>query len=308
MPTHLFDTGFLTATGIQRAPLSAAALGQVGAPTAIGGNTPANAIDGSRATTMSLRVADGTNYHFLRIDLGSAQSVSLVRVRDVTSSGFAANLTMTCYVSNTASLSNPTTGSALAAAQVIPGEPITFDGSAAAVTGRYIYLCPNYTVPAGPGITLLSEVEVYITQSFSFAVLKQISVSAQFASTPLPTTAWQSRFPIDAGFHSGAIVLDAKHAEIENGALAAALGCDPISGVSWATLKPIAPTTQLPALSGLFEGTTSSGKRMRLRVPRLYCPGAKLDFALGQFATEGAQFMANLDPTSALVASWEFEN
>lgn len=304
MPRHLFDTGFLTATGLGRYAISGGVFGHVGAVTspAIIGNDPANANDNDPATLASLSIVDGANFDFLRIDLGSAQAVSKVVLKTVGGTGASK---VSCYVSNTASLTNATPGTALAAAQLL-GSAVLFDGSGAPVTGRYLYIAPNTIT--GAGVITIAEVAVYGVVTFPFAVLQSIAVTAGFSAADLRTTAHQTNFPIDVAHHSGAIMLDAKNAEIDPGALAQALACDQYTGVSWTTLKPIAANTPLPPLSGLFEGKDSNGKRMRLRCPLLYAPGAKLDFALGQFATEGVQLVAYIDPTTSLVASWEFEN
>lgn len=304
MPRHLFDTGFLTATGVARLPISVGVYGAGGVPPTMVGDDPTLCYDDNLATNTIIRTTDNANYNFVRLDLGSAQSVYFVQVRLTgATTGFTK---LSVYVSNTASLTNPVSGSAVAAAATA-SDPVLFDGSGAPVTGRYVYIAPN-TI-AGTGSAQIAEVIVFGMSSFSFGVLQSISVTAGYQSADLRTTAWQSRFPIDVAFHSGAILLDAKHVELEPGALARAMGCDPASGVSWTTLRPIAttyPTNQLLPVSGLFEGTDTSGKRMRLRCPKLYLPGAKLDFALGQFATEGLQLVAYMDST-ALVASWEFE-
>ena len=303
MLRHLFDTGFLTASCPLRFPASGAVFGQVGAPGATA-TSPGSVIDGSGGGAVStLNITDAANYAFLRIDLGAAQSVARVVVRGVVATGCTQ---LRCYVSNTASTTNPTVGAALAGAVNLPASPVIFDGSAAPVTGRYLYISPGNITGAG-GVDI-AELDIFVVTSLNFAVLQSISVSAGYQAADLRTTAHQSKFPIDVAWHAGIIHLDAKIAEIEQGALAAALGCDPVTGVSWATLKPIDPTTPLPALSGLFVGKDSNGKQMRLRVPRLYCPGAKLDFALGQFATQSQSFYAYIDPASGTVASWELEN
>ena len=81
MVRHLFDTGFLTATSPTPFTPSAAALGTKGVPPVTGGvGPPANAIDGNSATFADFVVTGATDYEFLRIDLGSAQAVTSVRL------------------------------------------------------------------------------------------------------------------------------------------------------------------------------------------------------------------------------------
>lgn len=301
MSRHWFETGTLTADAPLVASPTAAAEGAVGAGLSLG-DSPGNMIDGNAGTTYRFSVTNGTAYAFIRIDMGSALPISSVALDGIVSTG---PTQMRCFVSNTASLTNPATGTQLAAAQNASGRAVWT--AASPVTGRYIYLSPG-GIPGsgGPWTVTASEVTVWRMGTIPFAVLNRISVQAGFESSPLQAPSAESMFPIDLAFHSGRIEMSAEFVRIEPDALLKVLNCDK-SGTSFTTLTPIKSGTSLPPLTMFLEGLTTAGKRCRFKANKCFAPGAQIDFSLGQFATQTVNFAAYLDSAN-VVAYWDFED
>jgi hypothetical protein len=302
MSRHWFETGTLTAEAPLPTAPTAIVEGNVGTPNVIVSNPVANLLDGDAGTTYRFSVNDGTNYGFVRIDLGSPKAVSSVALDGIVSTG---PTQMRCYVSNTASTTNPATGTALAAAQTASGRAVWI--SASPVTGRYIYISPS-GIPGsgGPWTPLAADVSIWTVGTIPFATLNRIGVQAGFESSPLQAPSTESMFPIDLAFHSGRIEMSAEYVNIEPDALLKVLNCDK-SGTSFTTLTPIKSGTSLPPLSIFLEGLTTAGKRCRFKATRCFAPGAQIDFSLGQFATQAVNFATYLD-SEDLAAYWEFED
>jgi hypothetical protein len=282
-PMFLFSTGILSAYRRLTAPTLSRVV--VGAPAA-SASPLANLTDASSATTADLPQTDADNYRYLVCDLGSAQEIGAVRLRNVTVPGGIVRVYAKLTAAPAGDFSGATELLGVPAAPVAPlaGAGLQFEpaaGAASPVTARYVYI-----VPSGSAVgATIGGLEI-VGRKTPFAELQQVGISPMFEEATLRGPTWVNQYPVANAFHSGSIEFSAQFARFYERALETLTGAD-VTGEGGAEVTlTIGQTATPPCFTLDLEGRTteeSGAKEVRFVAYECYAPGFSWSFNTNAF-------------------------
>lgn len=265
----------------------------VGAPPANTG-VLASGLDYSPATTLDLTFTDGGNRQYLQIDLGTSQTIGLLRLRNVTSTA-----AVSVYVSAT-----PIAGANFGGATALPsvgapgpaaGVGLSFE-SAAGIDGRYLYVVPGANCTIG-------DVDVRGTR-VKVAYLQNITPAFGWEQAVLRDVPWRSQYPVADAQFDPSLTLTCEVASFQAACAEMLLGADMDDTGDPVKLTPALKATPLRFCLE-FEARDLDGKAVVWTVYDCVAPGFAWKFGRTAFAQKS--FVARCMARDAAGIPWRIE-
>jgi hypothetical protein len=257
---------------------------------------PAAIVDGNAGTACTLNshtsASPATGNDWFDVDTGSPYTYTTIGVT-ISNQGADGN-TLNVWAADAPGSQPGGAGTALLAmfAAVTGTNTITLAGP---VQGRHLLM---ETVNEAASSITVSEITATVYSGIPFAVLQSVTATHKTAKKDLYGPAWVSIFPIDVGFHSGEVMLEAEIASISAAGLrkviASTEASATVDGLTILT-ETLGKTAALPSFAAVLQTQDTDGVSQLWHFPNCRAPGVNITAKKDDFAMAKFQFCAYPD-------------